>query len=145
MNAIVMNTLSAAVTEYSNFDFQSITPTHAGGATGLFLLGGDTDLDAPIVGEIKTPVPLRESTLKKHVEMLYFSMKGAGAAEATVFGETQNWTYSFPVRSPGQSRCQPGRGIRENYLGFGFRKPDGRAFTIDRIEVLMRESKTRRV
>ena len=45
----------------------------------------------------------------------------------------------------GQSRCPVGRGIRENYLGFGYMNPAGDAFRIDRIEVLTNESKNRRV
>lgn len=144
MTAIVFNTLAGAVTEY-DWEFQSITPTHAGDAGGLFLLGGDTDAGLPIVAEIRTPVPLRETTLKKAMELIYFSVKSAGQCQGLVFGENESWRYNFPVRASGQSRCKVGRGIRENYLGFGFSNPDGQAFTIDRIEVLMHESKSRRI
>jgi hypothetical protein len=38
-----------------------------------------------------------------------------------------------------------GKGIRENYLGFGLSTPDGQAFTLDRVEVMSVKSKTRRV
>ena len=145
MNAIVMNTLNGAVTEYANFDFHAITPTHAGAATGLFLLGGETDLGQPIIGTIRTPQRLESSTLKKSMELVYLSMRGTSTGEVTVYGRNEQWAYTFPVRATGQSRCKVGRGIRENYLGFGFRNPDGAAFTIDRIEVLMHESKTRRI
>ena len=37
--AIVMNTLTGAVSEYDNFGFQAVTPTMAGNATGLYALG----------------------------------------------------------------------------------------------------------
>lgn len=144
MTAIVFNTLAGAATEY-DWEFQSITPTHAGDAGGLFLLGGDTDVGQPIVAEIRTPVPLRETTLKKAMELIYFSVKSTGQCQGAVFGESEAWRYNFPVRASGQSRCKVGRGIRENYLGFGFSNPDGQAFTIDRIEVLMHESKSRRI
>lgn len=145
MNTIVLNTLTGAVSEYDNFDFHGITPTHGGSATGLFAFGGDLDIDQPIVARVRTHTPLREDTYKKYVSALYFSMKGAGDFQATVFGEVQSWNYSFQGQPSGQARCLTGRGIRENYMGFGFSNPAGQAFEIDRIEALMHASNTRRV
>ena len=145
MNTIICNTLTGAVSEYTRHTFQSITPTHAGDATGLFAMGGDTDDGLPIVADIRLPPTLRGSTLKKHLDMVYLSMSGQGTAEFTVFGKTQDWAYEFPLRDSGQTRCKPGGGIRENYLGFGLTTPQGQAFTLDRVEVLLLESKTRRV
>ena len=143
MNTIVLNTLAGAVSEYDNFDFHGITPTHGGSATGLFAFGGDMDIDQPIVAQVRTPKPLREDTRKKHVSTLYFSMKGAGNFQATVFGEGAVWNYSFPGQASGQTRCLVGRGIRENYMGFGFSNPTGQQFQLDRIEVLMHASQRR--
>lgn len=146
MNTIVLNTLTGAVSEYTRFAFHSITPTHAGSALGLFAFGGYMDVDLPIVSAVRTPAALKESTLKKSISMLYFSMKGDGTFQATVFGETQSWSYPFKAHpASGQTRCPVGKGIRENYLGFGFSNPTGQGFSIDRIEALMHESKNRRV
>lgn len=145
MNTIVCNTLNGAVSEYTRHDFQSITPTHGGSASGLFAFGGDADDGLPIVADIRLPPTLRGSTLKKHLDMVYLSMTGGGNAQLTVFGKTENWTYQFPLRDSGQTRCKPGGGIRENYLGFGLTTPQGQAFTLDRVEVLLLESKNRRV
>lgn len=145
MNTIVCNTLNGAVSEYTRFSFHSITPTHAGAASGLYELGGDTDDGLPIIAQIRLPATLRESTLKKHLGMVYLSMAGEGDADLTVYGKTQDWTYQFPLRESGQTRCKPGGGIRENYLGFGLSTPQGQSFTLDRVEVLLLESKNRRV
>lgn len=146
MNTIICNTLTGAVSEYTRHNFHSITPTHAGSATGLYEFGGDTDDGLPIVSSIRLPATLRESTLKKHLSMAYLSMQGQGEAQFTVFGPgATQWSYGFPLRESGQTRCPVGRGIRENYLGFGLSNPDGQAFTLDRVEVLAHESKTRRV
>ena len=145
MNTITCNTLTGAVSEYTRHGFQSVTPTHAGAANGLFVFGGDTDNGLPIVADIRLPPTLRGSTLKKHLDMVYLSMTGTGSAQLTVFGKTENWTYQFPLRDSGQTRCKPGGGIRENYLGFGLTTPHGQAFTLDRVEVLLLESKNRRV
>lgn len=145
MNAIVCNTLTGAVSEYTRYAFNSITATHGGGPTGLFELVGSTDDGLPIVADLALPATLRESTLKKIPSMVYLAMRGAGSADLVVFGNTQNWTYRFPLRDNGQTRCPVGKGIRENYLGFGLRTPDGQAFMLDRVEVLLHESKTRRI
>lgn len=146
MNTIICNTLTSAVSEYTRHDFHSLTPTHAGSATGLYEFGGDADVDLPIVSSIRLPSTLRESTLKKHIGMVYLSMQGDGEAQLTVHGPgAAQWDYTFPLRPSGQTRCAVGRGIRENYLGFGLSNPDGHPFTLDRVEVLAHASSTRRV
>lgn len=145
-NAIVCNTLTGAVSEYTRHDFQSIAPTHGGSATGLYALGGDNDAGLPIVAQLRLPATLRESTLKKRIQMVYLSMQGQGEAEWAVYGPgSQPWRYSFPLRDSGQTRCPVGQGIRENYLGFGLSNPAGQDFTLDRVEILAVASKTRRV
>lgn len=147
MNTIVCNTLNGAVSEYTRHDFQSLTPTHGGSAAGLYALAsGDTDDGLPIVAELRLPATIRENTLKKQLEMVYLSMRGRGCAQFAVLGpNTERWAYSFPLVAAGQTRCQPGRGIRQNYLGFGLSTPAGQAFTLDRVEVMTVSSKTRRV
>ena len=146
MPMIVINTLTGAVSEYTRHDFQSITPTHGGSATGLYAFGGDSDAGLPIQSSLRLPITLRENTLKQQIAMVYLSMQGEGEAEFTVFGSSaQAWSYPFPLRDSGQTRCPVGKGIRENYLGFGLSNPTGQAFTLDRVEVLSIKSKTRRV
>lgn len=145
MNTIVCNTLNGAVSEYTRHHFHSLTATHGGGADGLFAFGGDTDAGLPITAELRMPVTLRENTLKQLIAMVYVSMQGEGSAEFTVFGPSQNWSYPVALRPSGQTRCQPGKGIRENYLGFGISTPDGQDFTLDRVEILSVKSRTRRV
>lgn len=146
MNTIICNTLSGAVSEYTGFVFQSITPTHAGDASGLYTLGGDTNNGQPIVANIRLPATLRESTLKKRLSMAYLSMKGAGCAQFSVLGPNgMPWAYEFPLQCSEQTRCIVGKGIRENYLGFALSNPAGQKFSLDRIEILTLDSKTRRV
>ena len=142
---IVMNTLTGAVSEYSNFAFDSITDAHSASATGLYTFGGDTDNGVEIVAEIITGKPLWGDQRKKRLDMVWLSMKGEGVAELIVQGENDEWRYNFPVRATGQSRAKPGLGIRENYLAFGFSNPGGEAFTLDQIGVSVAQSNTRRV
>lgn len=145
MNTIIMNTLSEAVTEYDGFNFQSLTPTHAGSALGLYALGGNLDLTAPIVASITTGKTQWGASLKKFVASVYFAIKGSGTSTLTVKGESTSYSYQFPIRPAGESRGVPGRGIRENYLAFGYRNTDGADFQLDKIEVLVAPSQNRRI
>lgn len=144
MNAIVLNTLTGSVSEYTRFGFQSITPTHAGSATGLFTIGGNTDATLPIVSVVTTPKTLIGATLKKFIDMVFFAIKGTGTSTMTVTGESASYSYTFPIRTAGVSRSKPGKGIREDYLAFSYSNTDGADFQLDRIEVSVIQSTTRR-
>lgn len=144
MTAIVMNTLTGAVSEY-DWDFQSITPTHAGSAVALYALGGDTDAGRPIDATITTPQRVWGETLKSLSSGVYFAMQGTGRGVLQV--HTRCDTYSYPVQSQpdGMTRGEPGRGIQENYLGFSYKNVAGAFFRIDRIEIPSIKSKSRRL
>lgn len=144
MNAIVMNTLTGAVSEYSGFDFHALTPSYAGSAVGLYSLGGDLDLSAAIVANVVTGKTLLGGSLKKSVDAMFVSVKGAGTSAATVYGENDSYEYTFTLRPSGEARVKPGRGIRENYLAFGYSNIDGSDFELDRIEAEIFQSNSRR-
>lgn len=141
---IVVNTLTGAVTEYTGWAFQSITPEIAGNATGLYSLGGDTDLEDPIVSTVITGKKQWGTSIRKFIDLVFFSLKGSGTSELIVAGESASWTYEFPVLADGVSRAKPGRGIFENYLAFGYSNADGEDFELDRIEVNITPSPKRR-
>lgn len=145
MTTIVLNTLARAVTQY-DWAFQSLTPDYVGDATGLYALGGDTDAGLPISSTITTAKKLWGASLKQSLAQVYFAMSGpADGAVLQVHGADSSWSYEFLVRSSGVSRAVTGRGIRENYLAFGFQNLLGRDFAIDRIEVDDISSKNRRL
>jgi len=147
MKTIVMNTLSGAVSEYDNYDFQSITPTRAGSAVGLYDLTSTDglDIDQPVVANILTGKTLFGGSQKKFLDMAYVSIKGDGTGTFVVKGEFTSYDYPVLVRPSGESRAKPGRGIRENYLAFGYSNTDGSDFRLDRIEVAVGQANTRRV
>lgn len=146
MNAIVMNTLNGAVTEYSRFAFQSITPRHAGSALGLYRLGGDTDAGELIVSKINTGARAWKSMQKKHVAAAYLALRQTSGEAIFSVGVESGSVYPYPVvlRDQGVSRATPGRGIRENFLSFGFENPEGQSFVLSGIEVDIQAS-TRRI
>lgn len=144
MSTICMNTLNGAVTEF-DWNFQSITPTHAGDVTGLYALGGDTDAGRPIDASFMTPLLQWQSSLRKAMSAVYFSMSGAGVGNLHVHGKVGQWAYPFAVRASEVSRASPGRGICESYLAFGFSNKEGAAFSIDAVEVATVASNNRRI
>ena len=139
-----MNTLNGAVTEY-DWPITSIGPTRAGSAGGLHSLGGHADAGQPIAASITTGKKLWGDTIKKFVAYVYFAMVGAGAGQARVIGQSATYTYPFPIGTSGTSRAVTGRGIRENYLAFGFDNVGGADFRIDLIEPKTAASTTRRI
>lgn len=153
MTAIVMNTMTGAVTEYgASFDFNSITPTHAANASGLFALGGDTDagvaIDAQWLG------PKQGGVEERRPDQIYVGVRGpadsAGRVRVVAGGKKvaagTEWQYDVAVASSGISRStSPGRGIRENYLAYGYENVDGADFSITLLQVDEVISKQRKV
>lgn len=144
MNTIVVNLKNGAVTEYTNHDFDSVTPTHAGSALGLYAFGGDKDVTAPIVGTFKTGKGLWDSMARKMVDIVFLAIQTPRAGRVLVDGQTAEYSYAFTVDPGGESRCKTGRGIRENYLAFGYTNPDGADFQIDRMDINVTPSQARR-
>lgn len=149
MNTLVLNTTTGAVSEYEGYAFDSLAGNLCAKATGLYEAGADTDNGVPIVAEILTGETLWGATLKKRLGTVYVACPTSeGDGELIVQARNATTTqYRYPVlkRDDGQSRAVPGKGIRANYLAFGFSNPDGGAFAIDRIEVDVVQSQSRRV
>lgn len=143
-NTIVLNTLTGAVTEYTSHDFDSVTPTHAGSALGLYAFGGNLDVTAPINSTVISGKKQWGSSLKKYLDIVFLGIKGSGTAKCLVLGENTSYSYNFTIEKDGESRCKPGRGIRENYLAVGMSNVAGGDFQLDRIEADVGTSGTRR-
>lgn len=144
MNTIAVNTSSGAVTEY-DWAFTSLSANHAASDAGVFALGGGTDAGTPIASRVMTGRTLQGDGRQKLLDTVFFGMQGEGQGTLLVAGEgAPEYQYPFIVRAKGESRAQPGRGIKENYLAVGFANVDGADFSIDSIEAPMATSKTRR-
>lgn len=140
MTTIVMNTISGAVTEY-DWAFQSLTDDHAGG-DGLYALGGDDDAGTPIAAQLHGGKPGGETI--QAVGDVFVAGSSVGEGRLIVSGLNDNWEYPVAARTSGVGVAKPGRGIRESYLGFGYRNVDGADFRIDRIDADVTPSKNRR-
>ena len=54
------------------------------------------------------------------------------------------WLYPLSIQQAGTSRAVLGRGIRENFLAFGYINDSGAAYTIRSLQVDIISSKTRK-
>lgn len=141
MTAIVVNTLSGAATEY-DWAFQSLTAKHAASAAGLHTLGGDTDAGVLIAGEVRSGRPGGQQV--QSLGNVFVAVDSPGEGEVIVQGRATVWSYPIAARASGVYAISPGRGIRESYLGFGYRNTAGVAFRLDRIDAEIEQSTTRR-
>lgn len=141
MTAIVMNTLTGAVTEY-DWAFKSLTATRAADDAGLYTQGGDTDNGAAIVAEMRGRKAGGEKM--QSVSTVYFTLQGPIAGVAIVQGNTAAWEFPVEARPGGVCAADTAKGIREVYLGFGFRNAAGADFRIDRIDADVAVSNYRR-
>lgn len=108
----------------------------------------DTDAGRPIAAQATSPVSQHKSSLIKGLAMVYVSTPREQVQGLDVLVELpsgQCYAYPLQMQSHGVARAQPGRGIRESYLGFGVRNVAGADFEIERIEVQTHASATRRV
>ena len=147
MTAIVFNLQSLAASEY-DWAFNSLTDKHAGAEGGLMALGGDDDAGAAIEAEAMTPMGQHKTSLKKSVPAVYVSTPMAEVQRLQVLvalGSGTSYAYPLQRQDMGVARAMPGRGIHENYLGFGVRNAAGADFEIERIEAQLVVAPTRRV
>lgn len=141
MPTIVMNTVNRAVTEY-DWAFQSVAPSRATSGAGLHALGGDTDAGAAIASEVRGGKPGGEEV--QSVGNVFVAVRGTGDGTLIVQGRDADWTYPVAARASGVSSVRPGRGIRDSYIGFGYRNAAGADFVLDRIDAEVVKSDTRR-
>lgn len=144
MKTVVINTLSGAVTEYE-WAIKGVSKVHGFTASAAVVLGGDTDAGEPISASFATGMKAWGTALRKFVAYVYFWMLGAGQCTARVITPSGTYTYPVDVRADGASRAVTGRGIRENYLAFGFANAGGADFRIDAMEPMITQSANRRV
>lgn len=141
MTAIVLNTFTGAVSEY-DWTFKSIAANHAANDTALLALGGDNDAGVPIDAELRGG--RNGGAQVMGVGDVFLALQGTGTGTLVVQGRTAEWEYPLAARASGVSVAKPGLGIRESYLGFGYKNAAGAAFQLDRIDAEVFVSKNRR-
>lgn len=144
---IVMNTENAAVSEYDNFSFNSLTRAGTGRylgakADGIYELGGDLDDTSEIDAYFTTKLFDFESDKFKRMDRAYLGIKNDGSMilktitrDSTDGKKHENW-YELEATSEEMrtQRIKTGRGLKSHYWQFTVTNKLGSDFDLDTIE-----------
>jgi hypothetical protein len=147
----VLNTRKGAITEYSDFAFNSFClfngVTLAAGSNGVVALGmqGD-DAGTPIAARIQTGADSFGSSVLKRVPRIYVGHRATGDITFdTITAEGGTRTYALTNNGSTdiqQRRVGIGKGPKSRYWSFAVANVNGADFTID--DVLVRPTALRR-
>lgn len=133
-----MNTRTAAVTEYSNYEFTGFAQMgnkYLGtSATGLYELNGDDDDGDAIVADIKSGFAQFAGTKHTLFKSIYLGVRGDGDfVFRVVSGEGQTYDYAVATRDMRSTKVHLGKGLRARYFSFELIS-EGQDFDLDTIE-----------
>jgi hypothetical protein len=140
VEAIVMNTETAALSHYTNYELNSMCEFNGvylgAGPDGIFILdSGDTDDDTNIDALISTGDLDFGSEYAKRLTDLYIGMRSDGDMTlriSTDEGDPVEYTVStFEVATLRQRRAKTAKGARGKYWRFELENTDGCDFELD--------------
>lgn len=141
--AIVMNLNNHAVTEYKNFNFNSLISFNGVilgmSETGLYILDGDNDLGIPIESYIQTGMyDLGEGAIKIPKEV-WLSYRSDSDMDIEVTEDEKNvYNHTLDKVAVGirESRAKLGKGLKGRFYRFGIRNKSGSDFDIQSFRAL---------
>lgn len=142
--SVIMNLQNKAVTQYSNFDFNSFCKIGdnflAASDAGLFSLEGDNDNGADIDAEFELVTTDFGIANLKRLRSIYVGGQADGDTALTVKDDEGNAReYPNPLFKDGQQtgmKVSVGRNGIGRYWSIGVKNVDGADFSVDSIEVL---------
>lgn len=149
--AYSINTENKAVTEYTNYPYNSFArlPVPGGwryfGMTpeGIRELEGTDDAGSPIASSFRLALTNLGSGQMKRMQAAYLGYTSTGELRLKVIivakdGKKEAWHYRLhaqPQAAPEQSRIKIGQGLRAVYWAFEVEAIDGAAFMIDLLDL----------
>jgi len=141
----VSNTGSGAVTEYTNFSFNSYAPVngtyYAAGPGGLFQLTGNDDAGTDIAWVVRTGMMDGKSAyLKRLTEVLLAARFDAPVRLRVWTNENDYYDYTINNFTPDvlqQVRATLGRGMRSRYFRVELSGMDGASMELDSMQLPM--------
>jgi hypothetical protein len=134
----VINTRTGAVSEYSNYAFNSFAKIgnryFGASSTGLYQLTGDDDNGADIIANIKSGYAEWGGSKFTMFKAAYLGVHGAGDyVLKLVTGDGKTYTYGISGRDMRSTKVHVGKGIRTRYFAFELTST-GQDFDLDTIE-----------
>lgn len=142
-----MNTRTAAVTEYTNYNFNSFAQLGDKylGATkdGLYELSGDTDAGVDIIADIKSGFAQFAGVHLSSFKGAYIAVRGGGSYVLRIFtGDGNRYDYAVTADSMKTARINMGKGIRARYFAFELIS-SGQDFDLESLEFIPLVAKRR--
>lgn len=133
-----MNTRTGAVTEYSNYAFNSFAKLGnwyvGASSSGLYELVGDNDAGTDIVAEIKSGFMQWAGSRFSLFKGVYIATRGEGDfVLKLITGEGSTYHYSVTTRDMRTTKVHLGKGLRSRYFAFELISA-GQNFDLDTIE-----------
>ena len=140
---IVVNVKNRAVTEYTNYGFNSFCRFRGEdiGASynGLYGLSGDDDNGDPIAAKTKTATAdVSSGGIKKRLRDIWMVARKGLMTLKVIADETNEFTYNADVVDSNihEERVKVGRGIKGRSFSFELENVDGSDFNIDSVRVI---------
>lgn len=143
-----MNTQTAAVTEYSGYDFNSFAKVGAhyvgASSSGIYTLDGSTDAGTSIIARIKSGFAQFSGSKFTSFKAAYLGVRGEGNFILRVVdGEGKSYDYAVSTRNTRSTKVHMGKGLRARYFSFELIST-GQDFDLDTVEFVP-ITETRRV
>lgn len=135
-----VNTKSMAVSEYTNFSFNSLTRMghkYLGtSSAGLYELNGDSDDGSNIVAQIKSGMMQLGGSRFTSFKAAYIGQRGTGDYVLKVeTGDGKTYNYAVIGKDMQTSRVHFGKGLRARYFSFELIST-GQDFDLDSVEFI---------
>ena len=133
-----MNTGTAAVTEYTNFAYNSFAPWQAtmlaASDTGLYTLLGATDHGTDIIAQIRSGFLQFAGSHYTSFKAAYLGMHATGTMFVKLItGDAKTYTYQVVVQDMQTTKVRLGKGLRARYFAFELTST-GQDFDLDTVE-----------
>lgn len=148
----VMNARTGAMTEYTNYEFNSFAKIggrdYGAGPNGLFRLDGDTDDGANIAWIVRTGQHDDKDPGLKRLPEVLLALRSSGQVKVRVYhDDNKYYDYILPALQTNtihQHRVVPGKGMRGRYFAVELQGVNNSDLELDSAQINMTET-TRRL
>lgn len=135
-----MNTRTTAVTEYTNYNFNSfaqIGDKYLGATSdGLYELDGDTDAGTDIIANLKSGLAQFAGVHLSSFKGAYIAARGGGSYVLRIYtGTGEQYNFAVTTDSMKTARIDMGKGIRARFFAFELIS-SGQDFDLDSLEFI---------
>ena len=134
-----INTRTNAITQYTNYNFNSFAAMGlnyiAANANGIYELDGDTDAGTAIISEIQSGLMRLNGSKLAGLKGVYLAMRGGGQIFLKIIsGDSREYIYQANLQpAMTTTKVNIGKGLRTTYISFDL-QTTGQDFDLDSLE-----------